>query len=150
MAYRTTVLLPRGVAWGLRAVFAGCVLLSAALWWFAGDAPISCAVATVILLGVSGPLALSRGRIEVDDEHLRLKLVPLFTKIVPRHEIVAVEPAEVDPWRDFHGFGYRLTGAGRIGFVFRRGPAVRVSTRDGRTYVIGDPAADDLLEALRA
>ncbi|QFU92780.1 hypothetical protein [Amycolatopsis sp. YIM 10] len=149
MAYRTTVRLPAGVAWFLRAVAAGCVLLCVALWWYAGDQPVACAVVTVVVLGVAGALLGTRGRIEVDDRHLRLIVVPFFRKTLPRQEITSVELSEVDPWREFHGFGYRLKGGGLVGFAFRRGPAVRLTTRDGRTYLIGDPAAEDLLSALR-
>ncbi|MGC7094194.1 hypothetical protein ACPZ19_05985 [Amycolatopsis lurida] len=149
MTYRTTLLLPGWAAWFLRAVAAGCALLSVALWLIAGDEPVPCAVATVVLLAVAIPLASACGRVEVDAEQLRLVVVPLFRKTLPRSEVTSVELSEVDPWREFHGFGYRLRGGGLVGFVFRRGPAVRLTTRDGRTYVISDPAAEDLLSALR-
>lgn len=149
MVYRTIVRLPGGVTWFLRAVAAGCVLLCVALWSFAGNEPVASAIVTVVVLGAAGLLLTIRGRIEVDHEHLKLTVVPLFTKTLPRREITSAELSEVDPWGEFGGYGYKLKAGGVVAFAFSRGPAVRLTTRDGRTYVISDPAAADLLSALR-
>ncbi|MBN6037572.1 hypothetical protein [Amycolatopsis sp. 195334CR] len=148
MRYRTTVRLPGGVTWFLRGVAAGCVLLCVAMWWFAGDQPVACAIATAVLLGVAGVLLALRGRIEVDPENLRLTVVPLFTKTLPRAEITSVELSEVDPWGEFGGYGYKVRRGDVVAFAFSRGPAVRLTTREGRTYVITDPAAAELRSAL--
>lgn len=57
---------------------------------------------------------------------------------IPVSDIVRAGVAEVDPVSDFGGWGPRWVvrgGKGRWGFVSRRGPALEITRRDGRTVV---------------
>lgn len=150
MAYRKTVLPPRILVILMWLLFLGCLALVVVLWALKHDEPLPASIATVVLLVTSGPMVLIRGVITVDEQALRLTMVPMFRKTIPLAEITSVELSRVDPWQDFGGWGYRLLGDGMVGFVFVKGPAARVHTTGGRTYVISDPDAEELAAVLRA
>lgn len=60
------------------------------------------------------------------------------TMRIPASDIAAAGVIEVDPVSDFGGWGPRWVvrgGKGRWGFVSRRGPALEITRRDGRTVV---------------
>ncbi|WP_417554368.1 hypothetical protein [Microbacterium sp.] len=67
-------------------------------------------------------------------------------------EIEKVEVVDVDPFRDFGGWGWRIATDGRRGVVLRTGRAVQVTRRRGRRFVVTVDGADDaaaVLEGLR-
>ncbi len=55
---------------------------------------------------------------------------------IPLDEVVAAQPVAVSPLREFGGWGYGITLAGRVGMVLRRGPALEVERTGGRTFVV--------------
>lgn len=149
LRYERTVYPPRGIRWAFWGIFAGCVALSVLLWVLQTEPWWARLVATGLLLGLTGPLARCRGVVTVDDNALRLR-APFVRKTIRLTDVVSAEPTHTNPWRDFSGFGYRFLGGGLVGFVFETGPAARVATRGGRTYVITVPDADRLVAVLRA
>ncbi|OZM74976.1 hypothetical protein CFN78_01925 [Amycolatopsis antarctica] len=148
--YRAVLVTSRRFRLLTRSIVALGVVLSALLWTFRPEQPVACAVATVVLIGVPGMLAVSRGVVTVTPETMRLTAFPIFRKTVPLDGVDSVTVATADPWRDYHGLGYRLAGNGEVGFLYDRGPAVRVWMRGGRVYVVGDPDAERLASVLRS
>lgn len=147
MYRRSGLRLPRwldGILWVLVLACAGVVVL---VWVTQSDQLIGCIITSVIMI-LPALLVGVRGRITVDEAKLVLEMVPIFRKTIPRSEITKVTRSEVNPMRDFAGYGYRLTGSGTIGFVYEAGPAVRVTTSGGKTYVISAPDAEHLAEVL--
>jgi hypothetical protein len=69
---------------------------------------------------------------------------------VKREDIAEVSTTRVSPLGDFGGWGYRIRGRGDTGVVTRSGPALVVTTVDGRTLTVTVPHADDAAAALRA
>ncbi|MFC4004469.1 hypothetical protein ACFS2C_18345 [Prauserella oleivorans] len=149
MHYDRTVRPPAWLDRLNRAVFVLCVSGSVALWMAAPEPLWARLVATVLIVGIGGVIGWVHGRVTVDDRALTLAVVPLFRRRISLDRIVAVETVHADPVRDFGGYGYRLMGSGLVGFVFQAGPAAKLSTRYGRTYVVATPEADRLVELLR-
>lgn len=148
LRFDTTVLPPRWMRRLLFAVFVLAVGVSASVWLFTDGPWWAQTLATVFLLGVTWPLVTLHGRVTVDERALTLAMVPLLRRRVPLDSLTAVELTSADPWNDFGGYGYRPLGDGLVGFAFEKGPAVRVTTREGRTYVIAVPGAGALVAVL--
>lgn len=69
---------------------------------------------------------------------------------VPLGEVVSARATTVTPMADFGGWGIRYL-PGRFGVVLRTGPAIEVSRRSGRIFVVTAPDAETgagLLQAL--
>ncbi|MCP2256508.1 hypothetical protein LX15_000191 [Streptoalloteichus tenebrarius] len=150
MEYRTTVRPPRWATVVFAVMFLAGVALSVFLWATRSEEVVACVVSTVLLVGCFGAILFCHGRITVDDRAVRLVLVPFVRRTVALRDVESVELSQTDAMREFGGWGYRFAGGGKVGFVLGSGPAVRMTTRNGRTYVISEPHADQLLTALRA
>lgn len=57
-------------------------------------------------------------------------------KRIPLAEIRTVEIIDVDPPRDFGGYGWRWSGKGRSGVVLRRGEGIEVTAASGKRFVV--------------
>jgi hypothetical protein len=55
---------------------------------------------------------------------------------VPLDEVVRAEVVQVQPFRDFGGWGYRVGRAGRVGIVVRSGEGLLVERTGGRSLVV--------------
>ncbi|MGY4645930.1 hypothetical protein [Cellulomonas sp. URHB0016] len=55
---------------------------------------------------------------------------------VPLDEVVRAEVVQVQPFRDFGGWGYRVGRAGRVGIVVRSGDGLLVERTGGRSLVV--------------
>ncbi len=90
-------------------------------------------LAVVSLVGSS----MSIWRVRVDERGLAVASLLGWprTRIAPG-EIRAVRVVEVDPLREFGGWGWRMDALGRSGVVVRRGPAIEVERPSGRRFVV--------------
>ncbi|WP_298177185.1 hypothetical protein [Saccharomonospora sp.] len=147
--YRRVLRPPKAMKVLLWVLFAESFVVAGIMWLLATGSMWVPAVVTVLILGFSSAMLTSRGVITVDDTTLRLAMTPVFRKTIPLADVASVEPGTVDPWADFSGWGYKSRGKDLVGFLFDSGPAARVTTRAGRTYVIATPDADRLVEVLR-
>ncbi|UCR89311.1 DUF1648 domain-containing protein [Mycetocola spongiae] len=115
--------------------------MDAALWILA--------LVCVILGLVSSTLAW-RVRVDQTGVVARAKFgFPVFR--VPLSQVASARVIDVDPTRDFGGWGLRSGGRGRFGIVLSSGPALEIRRRSGSSLVIttSDPAtAAALLNAL--
>jgi len=99
-----------------------------ALWLFVVPVPILLALGTTFDWSVAvGPTGVTI-RSAIGWPRMR----------IPVDDIVSAGVTEVDPVSDFGGWGPRWVvrnGKGRWGFVSRRGPALEITRRDGRSVV---------------
>lgn len=140
---------PKAMKVLLWVLFVESLVVAGVVWLLATGPMWIPALVTALLVGLAGSMLACRGVITVDDVALRLAVRPVFRKTIPRADVVSVEPTTVDPWKDFSGWGYRTRGKKLVGFLFHSGPAVRLTVRSGRTYVITVPDVDRLVEVLR-
>ncbi len=57
-------------------------------------------------------------------------------KRIPLDDIRSVQVIEVDPTRDFGGWGWRWGGNGRTGIILRAGQAIEVTTTGGKRFAV--------------
>ncbi|GAA3741731.1 hypothetical protein GCM10022239_16700 [Leifsonia bigeumensis] len=57
-------------------------------------------------------------------------------KRIPLDDIRSVQVVEVDPTRDFGGWGWRWGGQGRTGIILRAGEGIEVTTTPGKHFVV--------------
>lgn len=76
-------------------------------------------------------------RVRVTEEGLEVRSavgIPRFR--IPLADVESASLVEVEPVRDFGGWGLRWGGPGRFGVVTRRGDGVEVRRRSGRVFVV--------------
>ncbi|WP_405615097.1 hypothetical protein [Streptomyces sp. NBC_00076] len=137
---------PRSVDVVLSSAMVVCIVGAPFLW------PLSVEVVPrvliVVCLVVVPALILSfHSRVTVDDECVRLSLVPVWRRTIARSDIVEVRQRAILA-RDMGGLGLRRTSDGAIGLVMRGKDAVEVTLRDGKRYVLGTDRPGDLLAVL--
>lgn len=90
--------------------------------------------------------------VRVDDDGLRVTSVTGFPRVhIPLDEIARAEAVEVNPMGEFGGWGLRWAPGGGFGVVLRRGPGIRVTRTNGKTFTVTVDDAETgaaLLQAL--
>ncbi|MGM7697569.1 DUF1648 domain-containing protein [Microbacterium sp. A84] len=113
-------------------------------WWIYGVATV------VIALLVSSTLTF---RVRVNARGLSARSLLGWPRTqIPLSDIERVETVEIDPFREFGGWGWRLSMDGRRGIVLRTGEALQVTQSNGRVFVVtldGASEAAAVLETLR-
>lgn len=113
-------------------------------WWVL--AAITLAMALLI-----GAMVVFRVRVNAQGLRVRSLLGWPNTRI-PLGRIEKVETVQLDPLREFGGWGWRLAVDGRRGVVLRAGEALQITRADGRIFVVtvdGASVAAAALETLR-
>ena len=137
---------------------AGVSLASLAIPWLAQTAAFLAAltqksiVAPLCLAAVASVLLVHRVRhghpqLFVARDGISLRLGQRTRVHVATADISEAAVVDSHPLRDFGGYGLRIGRGGRIGWVTRRGPAVRISRRYGGDVVV---SIDDAAGAVRA
>ncbi|MEV4735824.1 MULTISPECIES: DUF1648 domain-containing protein [unclassified Microbacterium] len=127
--------MPRGVLILLGLVLAGMVAL-AAVMLSAGVAGgwIVAVVAVVVALALA---ATASYRVSVTPEGFTARsLLGRPRMRIPIDEVVSARAIDVSPFGEFGGWGWRISVDGRTGIVTRRGPAVEVSRRDRKPFLV--------------
>lgn len=102
---------------------------------------------TILMLALIG-LCLAF-RVRVSAAGLQVRSVVGWPRFRIRlSEIEKVEVVDVDPFRDFGGWGWRIAVDGRRGVVLRAGRALQV-TRSGRRFVVTVDGAEDAAAVLK-
>ncbi|WP_199423892.1 DUF1648 domain-containing protein [Actinotalea solisilvae] len=120
----------RGVVVGVvgAALLATVVSLASGLWLFG-------VVLGVILVAVMA--ATLRWTVTVDARGLTARSLLRRPRVhVPLAEVEGAEVVDVDPMREFGGWGLRIGLDGRTGVVLRGGPAIQVRRSGGRVVVV--------------
>lgn len=82
-------------------------------------------------------LGLSRYRVRVDDEGLSVHgALGLPRWRIPAGGVESAGVVEVEPLREFGGWGVRIGRGGRTGVITRAGEALQVRRRNGRALVV--------------
>lgn len=126
---------PRRTWWLVAAAIAFGAFIGAvtAMWWFGLVLAALLAATLVVTL---------RWEVTIDRTGLTARtLLPRPRLHVPVDEVEVAEVVEIDPFRDFGGWGLRTGAGGRTGVVLRRGPAVLVRQTGGREVVVTTPDA---------
>lgn len=113
-------------------------------WWVL-------AVVTLAMVLLVGTMVVFRVR--VNGHGLRVRsLLGWPNSRIPLERIEKVETVQLDPLREFGGWGWRLAVDGRRGVVLRAGEALQITRTDGRIFVVtvdGASVAAATLETLR-
>lgn len=113
-------------------------------WW-------GTALLTVLLAVLVSAMSVFRVRVNVDGLRAR-SLFGWPSNRIALDRIAKVETVQLDPFREFGGWGWRLATDGRRGIVLRRGEALQITQTDGRVFVVtvdGASVAAAVLETLR-
>ncbi|MFD5224850.1 DUF1648 domain-containing protein [Microbacterium sp. NPDC058342] len=109
-------------------------------------------IVTIVMALTIGTMVVFRVRVNADGLRVR-SLLGWPDNHIPLDRIEKVETVQLDPFREFGGWGWRLGLDGRRGVVLRTGEALQVTQSNGRVFVVtldGASAAAATLETLRA
>jgi len=148
MAPSGQVLLGIGVL--ITVALTGVLVARASLTGSWGSALLMIGVTALLLLAVGTSLVF---RVRVTTDGLRVRsILGLPSTRIRLSDIAKVEVLDVDPLRDFGGWGWRIAVDGRRGVVLRAGRALQITRISGRRFAVTVDGADDaaaVLEGLR-
>jgi hypothetical protein len=103
------------------------------------------------LFGIGLPLSFVYLRlvIEVDDQGVWLRYVPLTQRVIRFDEIDRCEATDYQPLRQYGGWGIRGLGSNRA-YNVSGSQGVRLHLRDGSVVVIGSQRSQELALAIDA
>ena len=122
----------------------GVLVISCAAIWVLGSLALALGYTAFILLIVGLVSSMLVWRVTVGAGGLRVRSTIGWPDVrVPLDEIASVSTAEIDPVRDFGGWGIRWGGHRRWGVITRRGEAIEAHRKDGSTFVVTVPSAGE-------
>ncbi|MFG1783748.1 DUF1648 domain-containing protein [Rhodococcus oryzae] len=130
----TAVLLGVGAA-----ITAGLCARAGSWWPLAVFVPVS-----VLMVG------LLRFRVTLDETGLWVRNLGMTAVGYGIEELVGAAVEEVNPSKDFGGWGLRLKGRGNYGVVTTTGPAVVFTAANGQRLTVTTPRAEEMAGALNA
>lgn len=113
-------------------------------WWML-------ALLTAVMTLLIGTMLAFRVRVSADGLRAR-SLLGWPNNRIPLGRIAKVETVQLDPFREFGGWGWRIATDGRRGIVLRAGEALQITRTDGRVFVVTVDGASDaaaVLDTLR-
>lgn len=153
--YEETHTLPRWT-WIICAVFViffwGIVYVQLGLSKPVGSKPMSNVGVVVFacIFGLILPLllVLIRIRIQVGKDTLIIRIIPFYRKTFELQRIQLLTIEEVNPLKQFGGWGIRLNGEA-VGYIFNGTGAIKLKLIDGSTYVISSNNPVDFHRVLK-
>ena len=122
----------------------GVLVIAAAAMWALVATPIALGFTLFVLLITALVSSTLVWRVTVGAGGLRVRSrVGWPDYRVPLDDIVSVSTIDVDPVRDFGGWGIRWGGDRRWGVITRRGDAIEVRRRNGSAFVVTVPDAGE-------
>ncbi|KJL34900.1 MAG: DUF1648 domain-containing protein [Microbacterium sp.] len=140
-AWTATTALPRGAVVPIVAALLLVGLITVDAWFTGGGGAVAwiTTIAFVLLLVASATLAAYHVRVDAGGFIVVSALgLPRFR--IPLDDIARVRTVQVEPLRDFGGWGLRGL-PGRLGVVPRRGDGIEVTRLDGRRLTVTAPDA---------
>ncbi|WP_027502201.1 DUF1648 domain-containing protein [Rhodococcus sp. UNC363MFTsu5.1] len=128
----TAVLLGTGTA------ITGLLCARAGSWW-----PLAVFLPVSLLM-----VGLLRFRVTLDETGLWVHNMGMTAVGYGVEELVGANVEEVNPSRDFGGWGLRLKGRGNYGVVTTTGPAVVFTAANGQRLTVTTPRAEEMAGAL--
>ena len=104
-----------------------------------------------LLFGIGLPLffVYLRLLVEVREDGVWLRFIPLTTRVIPFEQIEQVEAVDYKPLRQYGGWGIRGLGSNRA-YNVSGSEGVRLRLRNGDVVVIGSRRSDALALAIDA
>jgi MFS family permease len=125
-------------------VAVGVLVIAAAAMWALTSLPIALGFTAFVLLIVGLVASMLVWRVTVGAGGLRVRSTLGWPDVrVPLDEVASVSSVEVDPIRDFGGWGMRWGGNRRWGIITNKGEAIEVRRRNGSAFVVTVPAAGE-------
>ncbi|MBJ8347675.1 DUF1648 domain-containing protein [Antrihabitans sp. YC2-6] len=114
--------------------------------WFVDSAwPLLAAFPVFVVI-----FGLLRFEILVDESGVRVRNLGLTSIAIDGSEVTGAKVVDVNPFKDFGGWGLRINGHRRYGIVTNTGPAVEVSTASGMSLTITSDLAEAMAGALNS
>ncbi|WP_226532460.1 DUF1648 domain-containing protein [Microbacterium paraoxydans] len=144
-----TTSMPRGVIAFLLVVLLGLVALAA---YLLGTGTEGGAIVTLVVLVVGVALAATASfRIAVTPEGFGARSLLGWPRVrIPVDEVESARAVDISPFGEFGGWGWRIAVDGRSGIVLRRGPAIEVSRRGRRPFIVTIDGAEEAAALLQA
>ncbi|WP_435743533.1 DUF1648 domain-containing protein [Microbacterium sp. PMB16] len=108
-------------------------------------------VAVVVVVVAFAMAATTTFRVRVTPEGFAARALLGWPRVsIPLDEIESARAVDISPFGEFGGWGWRVGVNGRSGIVMRRGSAVEISRRDGRTFIVTIDGAEEAAALLQA
>ncbi|MFC9786718.1 DUF1648 domain-containing protein [Rhodococcus sp. NPDC127528] len=95
-------------------------------------------------------VGLLRFRVTVDENGIRIYNMGMCALDYRVDEIVGAKVDEVNPFKDFGGWGLRIKGRGNYGLVTDTGPALMLTAANGQRLTVSTDRAEQMAGALNA
>lgn len=142
VVWLATATMPRGVLVLLALVLAGMVVLAVTM--IAAGVPGGWIVAVVAVAVALAVGATASYRVSITPEGFAAgSLIGRPRVVIPLDEIAGVRAIDVSPFGEFGGWGWRISVDGRTGIVMRRGPAIEVSRRERKPFLVTVDGAEE-------
>lgn len=142
VVWLATAAMPRGILLLLALVLAGMVALAVSLIanGIAGGWIVA-VVAVVVALAVA---ATASYRVSITPEGFAARSLLGRPRVdIPLDEVAGARAIDVSPVGEFGGWGWRISVDGRTGIVTRRGPAIEVSRRERKPFLVTVDGAEE-------
>lgn len=148
VVWLATASMPRGVLVLLGIVLAGMVALAA---FMLGTGVAGGWVVALVAVAVAVALAATASyRVSITPEGFSARALLGRPRVdIPLEEIAEVRAIDVSPFGEFGGWGWRIAVDGRTGIVTRRGPAIEVTRRDRKPFLVTVDGAEEAAALLR-
>jgi len=144
-----TTSMPRGVVAFLLVVLLGLVALAA---YLLGTGTEGGGIVALVVLVVGISLAATASfRVMITPEGFAARALLGWPRVrVPLDEVESARAVDISPFGEFGGWGWRVAVDGRSGIVLRRGPAIEVSRRGRRPFLVTIDGAEEAAALLQA
>ncbi|WP_449407830.1 DUF1648 domain-containing protein [Microbacterium maritypicum] len=148
VVWLATVTMPRGALVFLGVVMLGLVAL--AVYMLTAGVTGAWIVVGVVAVVAAALAATMSYRVGVTPEGFSARALLGRPRMeIPVADITAVRAVDVSPFGEFGGWGWRIAVDGRTGIVMRRGPAIEVTRRDRRPFLVTIDGAEEAAALLQ-
>jgi hypothetical protein len=121
-----------------------------------GDNPMSdvgllITVIITLAIGIALPIVIFRASllVTVDREDLGISFSPFTHRTIPIKSIIYCEPRTVVPFRDYGGFGIRISFRGDgVAYIMNGNEGVQIELDDGKRLFVGSQYPEELARAV--
>lgn len=103
-----------------------------------------------LIVGIGLPIIFNMMRliVEVNSEEIRIRYVPLLTRLVPLSEISFYEARQYKPLQEYGGWGIRGWSSKNVAYTVKGDRGVEITLFDGRKVMIGSQDPESLVRAI--
>jgi len=118
-----------------------------------GTKPWEYVLIVLIFGGIIASTLWMHAFLSLRDNAVRIGFMPFYWRTIPYRDIAAVDAVEVDPMRDYRGWGVKGRSTQPEGMLFSGGSraGLRMTLHDDRRYVVTLPGpVDEIVAELRS